>query len=176
MGAHYTQLLVHDSNAERCANLLRELRRTAVVIPAEGEISVICDQQSEDQNIDVIDSLALTVSVRLKCAVVALMNNDDDWLAFRFFDNAEFCGDLLTGHTPFSLRGSIFRLRRLTNPRASLIALILTFLTPVIFQTQRHARLIPILGLPPRSLGVGFGHISTGRLRSAFDKNGLIFT
>lgn len=176
MGAFYTQLLVHDSNAERCAEVLRNLKRTAVVIPAQGEISVICDQQSESQDIDVIDSLALTVSVRLNCSVVALMNNDDDWLAFRYFDKAEFCGDLITGHTPFSLRGSILVLRRLTNPRASLIALVLAFLNPVIFQTQRHARLIQILGLPSRSFGVGFRQISTGRLRGSSDMGGLIFT
>jgi hypothetical protein len=169
-------LLVRDANAERCADLLRELKRTAIVVPAEGELSVICDQQSENQDIDVIDSLALTVSVRLKCAVVALINHDDDWLCFRYFDNEKFCGELLVGHTPFSLRGSILLLRRFTNPRASRIALALVFLTPVVFQTQRHASLINILGLPPRSFAVGFRHISTGRFRGPFDNNGLIFT
>ena len=166
MGAFYTQLVVRGADAEQCADLLRELKRTALVIPAEGEVSVICDKQSEDQDIDVIDSLALTVSVRLKCSVVALINHDDDWLVFRYFDDDNFAGELLVGHTPFSLRGSILLLRRFTNPRASRIALVLAFLTPFVFQTQRHARLINILGLPPRSLGVGFRYISAKFPRS----------
>lgn len=174
MGSFYTQVLVKHADAAQCAEVMKRLKRPAVVIPAHNGISVVCDRESDDQDIDVLDSVALALSERLRTAAVGLLNHDDDILVFRFFEHGAFIGGLQVGLTPLSLRGSMATLRRLLNPSASLGATIATFLRPYLFQSLRHARLAEVLNLPPRSVGHGYRYITTRNFAGPFDMTGVI--
>ncbi len=174
MGSFYTQVLVKHQDAAQCADVMKRLARRAVVIPAHNGISVVCDREADDQDIEVLDRVALSLSERLKTAAVGLLNHDDDILVFRFFESGTFIGGLQVGVTPLSLRGSITTLRRLLNPSASLGATIATFLRPYLFQSARHARLAQVLDLPPRSVGHGYRYITERNFAGPFDMNGII--
>lgn len=176
MGNFYTQVLVRESDERRCAEVMRSLGRKSYVIPAHNGVSVVCDRESESQDIETLDSVALTLSGRLNTAAAALLNHDDDWLIFRLFDSGRFIGGVQVGHTPISLRGSIPALRRLVNPAASLLRLYLAFLVPQLFQIYRHAHIARVLGLPPRSVAVGYESISNNDFPGPFDKAGVIET
>ena len=176
MGSFYTQILVREADANRCAQVMRELGRRSVVIPAVTGVSVVCDAETEDQDIDILDNVAMTLNSRLNCPPVGLVNHADELLILRYFEHGQFSGGLQIGHTPISLRGSVFRLRQLLNPSASLIDLIYAFISPATFQCNRHARLVKVLRLPPQSTGVGYHYIRTGNLPASFDRTGLIET
>lgn len=174
MGSFYTQVLVREQDGARCANLMKDLRRPAVIIPAHNGISVVCDRESEDQDIEVLDSVSLTLSARLDTAAVGLLNHDDDLLVFRFFERGIFLGSLQVGATPLSWRGSVATLRRLLRPSASLIATVGIFLRPYLFQSSRHARIAEILDLPPRSVGHGYTYITQRNFSGPFDMAGVM--
>ena len=176
MGSFYTQVLVRNADEHRCAEVMRTLRRSSYVIPPQNNVSVVCDKESEDQNIDTLDSLAFTLSSKLSTSAVAVLNHDDDWLIFRLFNDGKFVGGVQVGHTPLSLRGPISKLRNLLNPRATLLPLYVALLRPRIFQLQRHADIVDLLGLPQRSVGVGYKYISTDNSMKRFDKAGIVET
>ena len=176
MGSFHTQVLVRNADEHRCAEVMRMLRRSSYVIPPHNNVSVVCGKESEDQNIDTLDNVALTLSSKLSTSAAAVLNHDDDWLIFRLFSDGEFVGGIQVGHTPLSLRGPVLKLRDLLNPRAPLLPLYVALLRPRIFQLRRHADIVNLLGLPERSPGVGYKYISTNNFIGHFDKAGIVET
>ena len=176
MGSFYTQVLVRGADQNRCADVMRTLGRRSYVIPPRNGITVVCDKECENQDVDVLDSLAATLSARLGADTTAVLNHDDDWLVFRHFRRGDFLGGLQVGHTPLSLRGSIGRLREAVSPQAPLLPLYLALLTPRLFQVRRHADLIAALGVPERSLGVGYNYIAKNDVPGFFDRAGIVET
>jgi hypothetical protein len=177
MGSFYTQIIVREANSEKIATVMRNLNLSSFVIPASGsDISVVCEREIENQDIDVLDTVAANLSNKLGCAAIGLLNHDDDWLVLRYFNSGKYVGRLQIGHTPISLRGSIFKLRKLLNPNASLLGLISTFILPFIFQWRRHEKLVALIGIPPQSVAVGYRYIQENNFLVEFDKSDLIET
>lgn len=176
MGSFYTQVLVRGADEHRCADVMRTLRRASYVIPPRSGITVVCDKQCEEQDMETLDSVAATLSARLQADATAVLNHDDDWLVFRHFRAGKFQGGLQVGHTPLSLRGSVETLRGAVNPKARRWPLYLALLRPRVFQVRRHADLIHVLGLPARSLGVGYAYIAQNDVPSFFDRAGILET
>ena len=77
-------------------------------------MTVVCDRQSEEQDLELLDSVAATLSAKLQDYATAVLNHDDDWLVFRHFRRGEFLGGLQVSHAPWSLRGS--QARQLSSP------------------------------------------------------------
>ena len=71
MGSFYTQVLVRENDEQRYAEVMRSLGRRSYVIPAQNGISVVCDKESETQQIEILDSVALTLSARLDISASA---------------------------------------------------------------------------------------------------------
>jgi hypothetical protein len=176
VGSFYTQVLVRGADEHRCAEVMRGLRRASYVIPPRNGITVVCDRQSEAQDLEVLDSVAATLSARLHADTTAVLNHDDHWLVFRHFHKGAFAGGLQVGRSPLSLRGSIARLRETVNPRAPSLPLYLALLRPRRFQVRRHADLIAALGAPERSLGVGYNYIASNDVPGFFNRAGIIET
>lgn len=176
MGSFYTQVLVRGADEHRCADVMRSLRRSSYVIPPRSGVTVVCDRQSEEQDLDLLDSVAATLSAKLQDYATAVLNHDDDWLVFRHFRRGEFLGGLQVSHAPWSLRGSVDLLRQAVNPRAARLPLYRALLTPRMFQVRRHADLIAALGVPERSLGVGYNYIARNDVPGFFDRKGILET
>lgn len=174
MGSFYTQVIVAEPEAQNCARVMRSVNRPSFVIPSETGITVVCDRASEEQDVDVLDSVSRTLASRLRTSAVALLNHDDDWLVLRYFKGDAFLGGLQVGHTPLSLRGSVITLRTLLRPSASIWALYVAFLKPYVLQSERHARIAEVLKLPSRSIGHGFRYISQRNFSGPFEMEGVI--
>lgn len=174
MGSFYTQTLVVTPDAAGCAETMKALRRTSIIIPAHHGICVVCDREAEQQDIAVLDSVSLTLSARLDTACVGLLNHDDDWLVLRYFDRGRALGGLQVGLSPLSLRGSVRTLRALLRPSASLLALYAAFLKPCVFQVHRHARIAEVLDLPRRSVGHGYQYIAARDFGVPFELSDII--
>src|SRR5687768_16814652 len=89
MGNFYTQVLVSDADTNDCVDLMKQLNRRAVVGPSHRQLVPIFDAQSEQQNLEVLDSVALTASSELNTWAVGLMNHDDSHLLIRIFHRGE---------------------------------------------------------------------------------------
>jgi hypothetical protein len=176
VGSFYTQVLVRGADAQRCAEVMRSLRRPSYVIPPHRGITVVCDKQCEDQHMETLDSVAATLGARLGVPTAAVLNHDDDWLVFRLFDRGRFVGGLEVGHTPLSLRGSVKQLREIVNPGAPLWPLYVALWKPQLFQLRRHAELIAALGLPQGSLGVGYQYIARNDVPVFLDRATVLET
>ena len=176
MGSFYTQVLVRGADQERCADAMRTLRRASYVLPARNGITVVCDRQAENQDVELLDSVAATLSARLQADTTAVLNHDDHWLVFRHFHAGTFAGGLQVGRMPWSLRGSVPRLRAALNPSAPALRVYLALLKPQTFQVRRHAELIHALGLPPASLGIGYDYIAKNDVPEFFDRRGVVQT
>jgi hypothetical protein len=176
MGSFYTQVLVRGADQQRCADAMRALRRASYVLPPRNGVTVVCDKETENQDLDLLDSVAATLSARLRVDATAVLNHDDNWLVFRHFRLGSFTGGLQVGRMPWSLRGSVAQLRDALNPQAPRLPLYLAMLKPRVFQVQRHAELIHVLGLPRASLGVGYDYIARNDVPAFFDRNGVLET
>jgi hypothetical protein len=176
MGSFYTQVLVRGVDAQRCADVMRALTRASYVLPPRSGVTVVCDRESENQDMQLLDSVAATLSARLQADATAVLNHDDDWLVFRHFRAGKFTGGLQVGRAPWTLRGSPARLRDAVNPRAPSLPLYLALLKPRVFQVKRHAELIHVLGLPQGSLGVGYDYIARNDVPAFFDRSGVLET
>jgi hypothetical protein len=63
--------------------------RKAVVTPEHEGCVVVFDEQSDDQDQEVIADLASQLSSELQCPVLAMLNHDDDILWYRLYENGE---------------------------------------------------------------------------------------
>jgi hypothetical protein len=83
MGNFYTNYVLRAPTSEAVAKTLRE--RSAIVVSAKGYVAVF-DEESDNQDIEVISELATQLSGNLKCAVLAVLNHDDDILCYWLYD------------------------------------------------------------------------------------------
>ena len=164
MGNFYTQVWAADTERDACEDLMKQLGRRCLVGPSHRGHTPVFDAKSEEQDIDILDSLALTLSHELKTWAVALLNHDDDYLAFRIFANGEEQGSLVS--STFGTKGlrAAGQLRRAISPRASLALLALHLFRPSIFQIGRHASIARTLSLPSWSVGAGYNYVLDGDL------------
>ena len=86
MGNFYTNVTSRGPAQSDLAGLLRSLGRSAFLTPTTGGFTVICDRECENQDTDLLASLALTVSSHLDCPAWAVLNHDDDVLWYQLFD------------------------------------------------------------------------------------------
>jgi hypothetical protein len=63
--------------------------RPSIVTPVQNDSVVVFDEESEEQNQEVISELASRLSGQLQCPLLAVVNHDDDILRYQLFLNGE---------------------------------------------------------------------------------------
>jgi hypothetical protein len=89
MGNLYTNVTTRGQAQSDLATALRNLGRSAFLTPTTNGFTVICDRECENQDTDLLGSLALTVSTQLACPAWAVLNHDDDVLWYQLFDQGQ---------------------------------------------------------------------------------------
>lgn len=87
MGSFYVNFTVRHPDAKAVAAALRG--RVAIVTPAQDGNVVVFDEASDDQDQEVIVALGTSLSQELQCAVLAVLNHDDDVLWYRLFEKGK---------------------------------------------------------------------------------------
>jgi hypothetical protein len=87
MGNWYTNVAVKGARQTHVVALLEELGRRAYVTPETSGWIVIYDQQTDEFDLGILESLALTLSTRLSCTTLASCNADDDVLWLALYEN-----------------------------------------------------------------------------------------
>ena len=156
--------------------------------PANSNWCTLYDQECDRFDLDVLESLALTLSLRLNCTALATFNADDDILWLGIYQNGdrtaryastraffEDGGDfpepgevaaLLCRIFDKSLASAAVRriLRRPHSGAAGLLAIIVRIPFAYLFEIARHQDLQKALELPTGSVGGGYRYVDRGEL------------
>src|SRR5580704_3508619 len=87
MGHWYTNVAVKGAQQSDVVAALEELGRRAYVTPETSGWIVVYDQQTDEFELSILESLALTLSTRLSCIALASCNADDDVLWLALYEN-----------------------------------------------------------------------------------------
>jgi hypothetical protein len=187
MGNWYTNISLQGVSQAEILHVLEELGRRAYVTPAISNWCTLYDQECDRFDLDVLESLALTLSMRLNCTALASFNADDDvlWLGIyksgdrttryastrAFFEDG---GDFPEPNEVTALLCRIFdkpqasaavqRILRRPHSGLGLLATILRIPFAYLFEISRHQDLQKVLELPPGSVGLGYKYVDRGEM------------
>src|SRR6185295_19778108 len=146
---------------------------SAYVTPTTAGFTIVCDERCEEQDIDVLESLASGLSADLNCPALALLNHDDDVLIYKLYSNGKLVEEHNSSPTYFDpdaepsnpSGGNAKTLCQVIgNPEN--VAEVERILRKsshendgYVFEIERHEALVGALGLPPFSVGLGYTYI-----------------
>jgi len=175
MGSFYTNITLKTGDDDRVVTALKQARRRALVAPAEKGYTVIFDEASEKQDVEVLQSLANHLSRTCSCPALAILNHDDDVLMYWLYNGGELLDqynsdpgyfDEAEGSTPTGGDGRTLSETLASKGDQGTIDRVLR--TPAdeddafAFATDRHRELVSILGLPESAVGTGFAYLEEG--------------
>src|SRR5208337_1263253 len=196
MGNWYTNVSVKGAQQSDVVALLEELGRRAYVTPETSGWIVVYDQQTDEFDLSILESLALTLSTRLSCTALASCNADDDvlWLALyengtlttrygstlkSFEDGDEFPKRQETAQVlarvfqkPES-QNHVLRLLRKSHGVLGLFNLLLKIRIAYIVEIDRHLDLSKLLGMPLAAVGLGYTYVNKGETPEGLDRAAL---
>jgi hypothetical protein len=198
MGNWYTNLALKNVDPLDVVERLRALGRRCIVHPPQNGWTAVYDEESDKFELEVLESLALTLASELQCVCVACFNADDDvlWLgifdqgkrttryasAVRMFEDAdefpsveEFASDLCRVFDRPERAQSVRRILRRGHGALGLLRFLKLPLA-YLCELERHLDLKQALGLPPASVGLGYTYVSRGELAEGMDAAQLLRT
>lgn len=185
MGNWYTNVSVKGAQQSDVVALLEELGRRAYVTPETSGWIVVYDQQTDEFDLGVLESLALTLSTRLSCIALASSNADDDvlWLALyengslstryassrkSFEDGHEFPGPKETADVLVRVfqkpeaKNSVLRVLRKSRGFLGLLSFYFKIRFAYVVEVHRHLDLTNLLGMPRAAVGLGYTYVNKG--------------
>lgn len=196
MGNWYTNVSLRGTQQADVISVLEELGRRAYITPEAGGWIVVYDQQTDEFDLSALESLALTLSTRLRCTALASCNADDDvlWLALyesgnlatryassreSFEDGHEFpnlkdaAEVLVRAFQQPQAASQVLRVLRRPHGVLGLLNLILKLRFAYIAEVERHLDLSNLLGAPPAAVGLGYRYIHKGETPEGVERSAL---
>ena len=198
MGNWYTNITLKDVDPAEVLRSLGKLGRHAIVNPAQSGWVTVFDEECDKFDLDLLESLALTLSTELHCVALPCFNADDDVLWFAIYENGRRTSRYASALDEFEDAGEFPAVNEfaaelcrifakpelaaqartiLARSRGALGLLRLAKLpAPYIFEIERHTDLAKLLGLPSASVGLGFKYVSRGELAEGMRGDQLLKT
>jgi hypothetical protein len=175
MGKFYTNLTTRGPSQAHITGLLRSLNRNAFLTPTTNDFTVIWDREWENQDTDLLASLALTLSTHLECPALATLNHDDDVLWYQLFNTGKLLDAYISasdwwedpsepaphGNSEIVCKfmgapGDSARVKKILGRSTGALG--------YLFAIRRHKDLLEALGQPLFAAGLGFTYITKGDL------------
>ncbi len=185
MGNFYTNYTLRGASPQAVAAALAG--HAAFVTPAQNDCAVVFDEESEEQNPEVIGDLATRLARELNCPVLAVLNHDDDILWYRLYLSGELADeyDSSPGYFDSSAEPSGPAggdARKLCDAfGANNVAEVQRVLRKssfdedgYAFAVERHADLIHALGIPSFGVGAGYRYLTEGELPAGLNEHDFI--
>lgn len=178
MGNFYVNITLRSHQA-RVIELLEREDRTAYVTPTVSGCTVVCDRECDEQDTDVLQELTALLSRELPCAALAVLNHDDDVLAYWLYENGTLTDHYDSSPGYFSedvditspSGGDASRLCRAFGVIQNAAEVEEILRTPsfsdgehYVFEIDRHADLAEALNIPSFAVGLGFTYIEMNAL------------
>ena len=198
MGNWYTNINLKNVDPLDVVEQLRALGRRGIVTPAQNGWVTAYDEECDKFDLDVLESLTLTLTTTLGCIGVPCFNVDDDvlWLAVydrgkmtsryasakQMFEDAnefpiveEFAADLCR---VFERPERVQSVRRILGRGHGMLGLLrfLKLSLAYVVEIERHADLKHAVDLPPASVGLGYTYVGRGELAEGMDVAELLRT
>jgi len=178
MGNFYTNVTLRAADQRGVVDVLRTAQREALVSqPANGCI-IVYDRESEDQDIDVLKRLGGLLSTKLRCVALAVLNHDDDVLAYWLHDNGKLVDEYVSAPAFFDDSSdseepdggdaeALCRAFGADSGAAKVEEILRTRRAGggnqgYVFEVERHEALANALGLPAISIASGYNYIDDG--------------
>ncbi len=196
MGNWYTNVAVKGAQQSDVVALLEELGRRAYVTPETSGWIVVYDQQTDEFDLGILESLALTLSTRLACTALASCNADDDVLWLALYENGSLSTRYASSRKSFEdgdefpdlketaqvlagvfekpeAKNLAFSLLRKSHGALGLLSLFLKIRLAYVVEVQRHLDLSNLLGMPRAAVGLGFTYVNKGETPEGMDREAL---
>jgi hypothetical protein len=170
MGSFYTNHTVRGPSQQELLDWLGT--RPALVSKTQARTTVVLDAACEDQDGEKLAELAAQISSHFRCAVLAVLNHDDDILYFELYENGQKTDEYNSNPAYFSedaepdepSGGDATRLCSVFGAADPGNVDTVLRKTEYVFATERHHALALALGLPLHSVGLGYNYVSEGDL------------
>jgi hypothetical protein len=86
VGRFYTNVTVRAAERAQVEEVVRAERYRAWISPTVAGLTVVCESQSERQNLNTLYGVAQRLSLVLNCPALAVMNHDDSVLLYALYD------------------------------------------------------------------------------------------
>src|ERR1700722_105533 len=181
MGSFYTNYTLRGLSQQAVAAALAG--RSAIVTPEQDGCVVVFDEESDQQNSEIIAELAARLSTGFGCPLLAVLNHDDDILWYQLYVNGELMdeynsapdyfdaleeaesapsgGDAAQLCSAFGVNNVREVKRILTKPSLDDDG--------YVFALDRHSDLASALGIPSFSVGAGYELVSAGEFPPGLD-------
>jgi len=178
MGSFYTNITLRTTDSPGVVDALRTGKRTALVSQPQNGCVVVYDKETEDQDVEVLNRLASSLSTKLSCPALAVLVHDDDVLIYTLHENGELVDEynsapeyFASGEFGPSEGGDAERLARafgggdVAKAEAVLRAERAGDRDEgYVFESERHYALTEALGIPMLAVSTGFNYIEAGEL------------
>jgi len=185
MGNFYTNFTLRGPSQQAVVEALDG--RSAIVTPAQNGCVVVYDEQSDEQDQGIISALAAQLSNDLRCAVLAVLNHDDDIFWYQLYLSGELADEYDSSPEYFDesagpsepTGGDAEKLCRAFGARnvaavESILRKPESDLGGYVFAVQRHADLARALGLPTFAVGAGYRYVVDGDFPKGLDGDSLM--
>jgi hypothetical protein len=190
MGNFYTNYTLRGPSQQSVAAALAG--RSAIVTPAQDGCVVVFDEESDEQNQEIIAELASRLSGELRCSLLAVLNHDDDILWYQLYLSGELVDEYDSAPGYFDATDEDAAMagpeggdaKKLCGAfTANTIAEVESILRKAssdedgyTFAVERHADLAGALGIPSFGVGASFQSVSNGELPEELSGNDLVRT
>lgn len=170
MGSFYTSHTVHGASQKELLDWLGS--RPALVSKTQAGTTVVLDAACEDQDGDKLAGLAAQISRQFDCAVLAVLNHDDDVLYFELYESGEKTDEYNSNPAYFAENaesdepsgGDTIRLSTVFGVADPSKLDVILRDTEYVVATKRHHALALAMGLPLHSAGLGYKYVIEGNL------------
>jgi hypothetical protein len=196
MGNWYTNVALKGAQQADVVAALEELGRRAYVTPEMSGWIVVYDQQTDDFDLSILESLALTLSARLSCTALASCNADDDVLWLALYENGTLSTRYASSRKEFEdgdefpdlqetaqvlsrvfekpeAKNEVLGLLRKSHGILGLLGLYLKVRIAYVVEVQRHFDLSDLLGTPRAAVGLGYTCVNKGETPEGIDREAL---
>jgi hypothetical protein len=196
MGNWYTNVAVKGAQQTLVVALLEELGRRAYVTPETSGWIVIYDQQTDEFDLGILESLALTLSTRLSCTTLASCNADDDILWLALYENGNLSTRYASSRKTFEdgdefpdlqetakvlarvfekpeKKTEVLSVLRKSHGILGLLSLYFKIRLAYVVEVARHLDLSNLLGMPRAAVGLGYTYVNKGETPEGMDREAL---
>lgn len=183
MGNFYTNFTLKTSDTVGVAATLTKASRSALVSPAAGGYVVVFDEAADQQDTEVVEEVGSLLSGHHRCAVLAILNHDDDVLCYWLFaggkrvDAYNSCPDYWDESADSDRGGDAGKLCETLGVRQFEAAVKrILYDDEYTFALEQHSALVAALRLPEWAVGGGFNYIEKDELPDGLSVNMLLRT